>query len=178
MVKLRVRAALSAMAAGILIAIGGCTEQSPTVVADPDVGDYRLLEVGNPAGGAPLELFGPVRVTKVIGPDGGVLEITGGHTLTFPAGALSEPTTISARVDTRYLGADFGPEGLRFPEGRNPVLKLNYSHLGAIPYRSIAVGYIAPTGRILEVLDTEVDPAGKTLAARLSHFSGYVAIGT
>src|SRR5687768_18572315 len=106
MAKLRMRAALSAIAAGILITVGGCAEQSPAVTNAPEAGQlFQRITVAAPAGGASFDNGGG-RAEKVIGPEGGTLSIPGGHTLTFPAGGLSQATTIRARVDAQYVAVE------------------------------------------------------------------------
>lgn len=177
MAKLRVRAALSAIAAGILITIGGCTEQAPTGNSGPDAGlRFEKLQLPEQVNSAGLQA-NSLRAEKLIGPEGGTLEIPGGHTLAFPAGALDSPTRIRATVDSRYVGVDLQPEGLRFPVGNGPVLTINLAGAPADQYSHLAVLYVAPSGTILEVLQSDANRAGSTLSARLSHFSGYLAGG-
>ncbi|MET0400224.1 MAG: hypothetical protein ABW277_25770 [Longimicrobiaceae bacterium] len=177
MAKLRVRASLSAIAAGILITIGGCTEQAPTSNSGLDaVLDFRKLELAGAVGSTGIQASA-VRADKVIGPEGGTLEIPGGHKLTFPAGALGTPTRISAAVDTRYVGVDLQPEGLRFPAGNGPLLTIDYGDVPTEQYSRLAVLYVAPSGTVLEVLQSDASRSGTTVSARLSHFSGYLVGG-
>lgn len=176
MAKLRMRAALSAIAAGILITIGGCTEQAPTSNSGPDAG-LRFEKLELPGAVGLSSQANSLRAEKVIGAEGGTLEIPGGHTLTFPAGALSSPTRIRAAVDTRFVGVDLQPEGIHFPVGNGPVLTINYAGVPAEQYRQLAVLYVAPSGTILEVLPSEANRPGTTVSARLSHFSGYLVGG-
>lgn len=177
MAKLRVRAVMSAITAGILITIGGCTEQAPTINSGLDAGQrFQKLELPGAVGFSGAQA-NSLRAEKVIGAEGGALEIPGGHTLTFPAGALSSPTRIRATVDNRYVGVDLQPEGLHFPAGNGPVLTINY---GAVPtgqYSQLAVLYVAPSGTVLEVLQSDANRPGNTVSARLSHFSGYLVGG-
>ena len=178
MAKLRVRAALSAITAGILITIGGCSEQAPTSNSAPEGAQYQLLELQQAApGGAAFDGTDP-RAEKVIGAEGGTLEIPGGHTLTFPAGALKEPTRIRARIDARYVEVDLGPEGIQFPAGAEPSLTLNYGNAANTAFSTLAVGYFSESGKLLEVLRTDNNAVAKSLTVRLRHFSRYVAIGS
>ena len=179
MAKLRVRAALSALAAGILITIGGCSGQFVTASADSEIAQqYTRVENGlRPASGS-FDLGNAPRVTRVIGPEGGTINIPGGHSLTFPAGALPRPVEISAKVDPVYLGVDLGPEGLNFPVGRGPLLTINYDGIDPSRFRSVSIAYVAPTGTVIEVLSTTIDKSRKTLTARLSHFSRYLVVST
>jgi len=174
MAKLRMRAVLSAIAAGILITIGGCTEQAPTSNAAPEVGaQYQRLEVQGSAIGSAFDQSA-ARVEKVIGAEGGTLEIPGGHRLTFPAGAVSAPTRIRAKVDARYAGVELDPHGIRFPAGAEPTLTLSYAAAGPISYVNFAILYTDVSGRFLENMGGSVNTANKSVSARLPHFSGYV----
>lgn len=178
MAKLRMRAVLSAITAGILITIGGCTEQAPMSNSVPeDSARYQRLEMQNSAAGSAFDQ-GAVRVEKVIGAEGGTLEIPGGHTLAFPAGALSAPTRIRARIDPQYVEVDLGPDGLIFPVGHEPVLTLSYSNANAAAFRQLAIAYLNNSGAIVEILQTTDDAVKNTLTTRLRHFSRYASVGS
>jgi len=172
MAKFRVRAALSAIAAGILITIGGCTEQAPTGNSGPETGaQFQRLELQQTAtAGAAYDVPG---AEKVIGTEGGTLEITGGHSLTFPAGALGQPTRIRARVDARYVQVDLEPHGINFPAGREPVLKLSYAAAAPVSAKSLTVVYLDQAGRVLENMNGTADASSRVVTARLPHFSKY-----
>lgn len=172
MAKLRVRAALSAIAAGILITIGGCSEQAPTSnSAREDGARYQRLEVGQSlAGGAAYDV---PRAEKVIGAEGGTLEISGGHTLTFPAGALSAPTRIRAKVDTRFIEVDLEPHGIIFPVGREPVLVLSYAAAAPVSANQLTIIYLDQAGRFLEDMRGTANASVTTVVAKLPHFSKY-----
>lgn len=176
MAKLRVRAALTAITAGILITIGGCTEQAPTGNAGPEESArYQRLELRQDAfGGAAFDI--PV-AEKVIGKEGGTLEIYGGHTLTFPAGALNEPTRIQAKVGTRYIEVDLQPHGITFPAGREPVLTMSYA-AAATPVLADRLTIIYLEGaRLVEDMGGKAEAGKEIVSARLPHFSRY-AIST
>ncbi|HEX8272849.1 MAG TPA: hypothetical protein VF615_09360 [Longimicrobiaceae bacterium] len=174
MAKLRVRAALSAIAAGILITIGGCTEQAPTSNSGPETSArYQRLELRQDGGAA----FDVPVAEKVIGKEGGTLEIFGGHTLTFPAGALTEPTRIRAKVDTRYIEVDLEPHGITFPSGREPVLRMSYA-AAATPVLADRLTIIYLEGaRLVEDMGGRAEAGKEIVTARLPHFSRY-AIST
>ena len=54
-------------------------------------------------------------VTRVVGTSGGVVSIDGVVTLTIPAGALSQPTSITINVPAgKDVAAEFQPHGLQF----------------------------------------------------------------
>lgn len=177
MAKLRMRAALSALAAGILITIGGCTDQSPLAKSTPEVGaGYEPIRIQTPVSGASFNRVADLRAEKTIGAEGGVLQLPGGHTLTFPAGALGEPTLIRGRVDSEYLQVDFEPHGIQFPRGREPLLTLSLQNANVSGFKSLTVTYVVGN-QILEVLPTDVNLGAATANARLRHFSGYLLSG-
>lgn len=162
-------AALFALLAGI----GGCGE-SPSAPLRPGEADASLL-------GGTLRLVGqllPVLDTtaeETIGPEGGTLYIDGGHSLHFPAGALAQPTTISAVRDPLKVVVDFGPEGLVFPDSAQPVLTYSYANtglLGLFGASGLTIVYLEG-GLLAEVLPSAVDTDAKVVQAELSHFSTY-----
>jgi hypothetical protein len=178
MAKLRVRAALSAIAAGILITVGGCTDSHPLDDSAAGYADrFQRVELRGGAESASLANAAPVRAEKVIGPEGGTLQIPGGHSLTFPAGAVAKPTTIRARVDMQYVEVDLDPHGIQFPAGREPVLRLSYAEANADSFRSLTIAYLDEAGRYLEDMRGVNDSVAEVVNARLPHFSRYALVG-
>lgn len=176
MAKRPLRTALS-LIAGILITIGGCSEHPSTAGADTEQ-QFRQVQLSAPGGGvrANRGILGE-QSSKVIGPEGGTLSISGGHKLEFPAGALSEPTEITARGGRVFVEAEFGPHGLQFPAGHEPVLTLSYKD--AVNLRdesSLKVAYMEGA-RTTEVLTGQVDTSAKTVSVRIEHFSRYALVG-
>jgi hypothetical protein len=112
-------------------------------------------------------------VSKSIGPAGGVIQI-GPHSLSVPAGALSEPVTITATArGGKYVKVDFEPHELRF-ESR-VLLRLSYAHCDTRPLLPKVV-YVDGEGDLLsivELLPTLNDLFNERVTARLRHFSGY-----
>lgn len=176
MAKLSLRSARS-LAAGILITIGGCSE-APTTASDAvSAPQYQRVELEQGAQGGAYSLFGgDIKAEKVIGPEGGTLEIPGGHLLSFPAGALAEPTTIKAKMDPRYVGVDLDPHGIQFPAGHEPTLTLSYRGANLFG-KSLSVGYFSESWQLLEILPAENNYGSRTLSAQLRHFSRYIAVG-
>lgn len=156
----------AAALAGILIAVGGCGESPSAVSTQP-----HFLRV------APAPSF--VRLgtptSAVIGPDGGTLQTWDGHRLVFPAGAVSQPTTISISSDPTFVGVTLEPHGLQFPAGSEPVLTLNLGRSIDIPGLRAAVVYVTDGNVIAEQLPS--GQSGGTLQASLHHFSRYLAVG-
>lgn len=127
-----------------------------------------------------LESTGETTTTVVestIGPEGGVLEIAGGHSLHFPVGALLVPTTIRAEVVDGRVGVFFGPHGLVFPDAARPTLTLSYAGAEGITDADAAdllVVYLDAEGQVQEILQTEADTLADVVRTRIGHFSTYV----
>ncbi|HKP75062.1 MAG TPA: hypothetical protein VJT67_05930 [Longimicrobiaceae bacterium] len=163
MPKLTLRSATAALA-GILIAIGGCTESPLT-----------------PAGGEMLTRSHATRfdvsgtASEVIGPAGGMLVTPAGDRLIFPAGVLAEPTRITLTSSNANVSVEIEPHGLQFAAGRQPVLVLNTQGSNAGSFRRVDVSYLDDSGAILEILPSMA--GGGTISTTLQHFSTYAAFG-
>lgn len=158
----------AAALAGILIAVGGCGESPSAVSTQP-----HFLRV------APAPSFvrlGTPTSSAVIGPEGGALQTWDGHRLVFPAGAVSEPTTISISTDPTYVGVTLEPHGLQFPAGSEPVLTLNLARSIDVPGLRAAVVYVDDNGVVAEQLPNTGKGVGNVQAS-LHHFSRYIAVG-
>jgi hypothetical protein len=157
----------------LTVVYNGCAE-SPSAPLHPNEPEAGLI-------GGTLRLVGqllPILDTvaeETIGPEGGTLEIAGGHSLYFPAGALDDTITISAVRDPLKILVDFGPSGLVFPDSARPTLTYDYSGMGLL-------GLLNPSGltivylegaSVAEVLPTVVDREAKVARAEISHFSTY-----
>ncbi|HEX2094300.1 MAG TPA: hypothetical protein VHG28_17995 [Longimicrobiaceae bacterium] len=164
------------LVAGILITIGGCSESNPTIAPDNREVRYEPIEVRANVQGTGSGIVDEAKNDKLIGPEGGTLVIPGGHSLTFPAGALSAPTRIEAKVNPRYIEVEFSPHGLQFPAGHEPTLTLSAQGANVAPFQTLNVVYLE-RGRVSEVLPTEFDVVSKNATAKLQHFSGYALAG-
>jgi hypothetical protein len=154
------------VAAGILITIGGCADVPTAAVAPaPDAEPTAVRTNRSQSSGA----------TTLIGPAGGTIT-AGGHTLVFPAGALSRPTMIGMQPMGGYAGAVFSPHGLVFPAGAQPELTLSLEGAILAQHGSLAIGYQAPSGEITEVFEAVRSEAGNAISSRIPHFSGYIAV--
>jgi hypothetical protein len=149
--------------AGILITIGGCSE-SPS-----GAGSQFLVREG----GARFDVSG--EASAVITPAGGAIQTAAGDRIVFPAGALSEPTSITITSSRKYVGVELEPHGLRFPAGHEPVLQLSTTGSNASSFHSLTVVYVDESGVVSEFLATEV--GGNRTEANLHHFSGYIVAG-
>lgn len=159
------RFALS-LALGILITIGGCSEApSSASRLEPVEASYTR--------GSTVSL---AAVTQVIGPEGGEITIPGGHSLSFPRGAVSEATLITAKSDLVFLSIEFEPHGLTFPADRAPTLTMSYENAKNV-VGPLHIVYLDDNGRITEILPTTDDKTAKKVRADVTHFSRY-AIAT
>jgi hypothetical protein len=154
------------VAAGILITIGGCADVPTAAV--PPAPDAEPTAVRTSRG----TIAG---TTALIGPAGGTIS-AGGHTLVFPAGALPRPTMIGMKPMEGYAGAVFSPHGLVFPASAQPELTLSLEGADLSQYGSLAIGYQAPSGEIMEVYEAERSETGNSISSRIPHFSGYIAV--
>jgi hypothetical protein len=162
MFQVRFRTATAALA-GILIAIGGCSE-SPSSPAQ-----YQFVLRGQHAR---FSVSGTS--TAVIDQRGGTLTSIAGDRIVFPAGALSAPTQISITSDETYVGVELQPHGLRFPAGAQPVLTLNTVGSNAASLPRVDIAYVDENGKVAEILPA-ADGSG-ALSTNLKHFSGYLTI--
>ncbi|HLM66094.1 MAG TPA: hypothetical protein VK358_01140 [Longimicrobium sp.] len=154
-----------ALAAGILITTGGCAESpSAPVQAGASLELLRLPQ------GPSFSRSGSETRSQVIGPEGGVIEISAGR-LVFPAGAVSEPTEIGMRADGAYQGVRLSPHGLQFPANAKPVLELRATG-PSVDRLALQVVYVNEANQILEVLPN--NGQGSRVITHLEHFSGYL----
>jgi hypothetical protein len=158
--------------AAILILAAGCGDQTPTAVQLQETG---LAASGSQATGPKANVvktrYAAGTYAAVIGPQGGRIDF-GIGSLDFPAGALSRTTRITATTDGENLGVTFGPHGLQFPEGRQPMLSfaaIDDSH----DIATANILYVDEDHRVLETVATVRDIAGRALRGHLHHFSTY-----
>ena len=110
-------------------------------------------------------------VTMVIGPAGGDIKVSR-HVLSISGGTLKQRTTITAVAPSDTLNRiRFKPEGLVF--NKPVVLVMSYANcmLDASSPREIV--YTDDHLKILQHVPSRDDPAGKRVAALLTHFSQY-----
>lgn len=118
MVRLRpVLSAVLGTVAGILILASGCTEQGPTAIQ---------LQPATALSAAKAYQNGSFTVR--VGPSGAVFGFPIGQ-VTFPSGAVSQETTITATLDGRTLAIDFQPH-IIFPAEARPTLRISVAGLG------------------------------------------------
>ena len=166
-------------AAALLFAFGfgSCTaaDRAPTATsasAPRAPGDLLGLDL-NVAG---LQLLSckvtqSYSASKTIGPAGGSLKV-GPHTLTVPAGALSQEVLISASAPAgQTVQVHFEPEGLRFALPTS--LTMSYSQCGLVDGLLLRVVYVNDQQSILEVLPSIANLLNRTVTGKVGHFSNY-----
>jgi hypothetical protein len=113
-----------------------------------------------------------VSVSKLIDATGGVISIPStGLTIVFPAGALSEPTTIKVTSDDQYVAYKMEPSGIRFNQDVIVTQLLSFTEVAGAPLRTqIFAAYVADDNSKLsgKVPVLEIEPS-KTVFSTLTH---------
>jgi hypothetical protein len=176
----RFRVALSSLFAGAIVMLASCSDSSPLAPLTPAADSSSIMQAGllgrvlANVGALECRALPAAAATKVIGPDGGVIEV-GEHTLEIPRGALTRRVSITASSPSGSKAhVQFAPHGLTF---ERPVkLTMSYAHCGLLG--SLAPKRIAYTdGRLVNVLEylLSVDNLlQKEVSTKLDHFSDYV----
>jgi hypothetical protein len=183
-------------------ALVSCAEPGLTGPSAPNqvVSDKRGSSLGNTVGGvvqdANLELRAlwwkknlrqSVRVSQTIGKSGGTISIPEtGLTVSFPAGAVDRPLTITITADDKYVAYKMEPSGTRFLKDVTVTQQLDVTQLFGSPLKSqIFAAYIADDNIKLsgKVPVLEIEPS-TTIFSPLSlpqaqvwiirHFSRYM----
>jgi hypothetical protein len=194
-----------AVVAGAVI-IASCSESgisAPTApaetIAAPPVSQFvvqRLLGSVTDAGKLELKALWwkkehkyAIKVSKTIGQAGGTISIPEtGLTLSFPAGAVAGPITITITSDQKYVAYKMEPTGTGFLKDVTATQLLNTTSIFGDPLRSqIFAAYIADDNIRLsgKVAVLEIEPSTtifSTLSALLPqahvwtirHFSRYI----
>ena len=156
-----------ALLGGVAAALVRCADSAPL---EPNAG--LIGSVLEPTGLLRCAPLPSDSVTQTIGPDGGTLYV-GAHRLSVPAGALSEPVTITAVAPTDTVNqVRFQPEGLTFL--RPTSLTMSYANcniLGSLVPKRIA--YTSDALVILEYLASLDNLLSRTVTGQVQHFSTY-----
>lgn len=156
---------------GLVLVASACGD--PTVA--PPAGPPTSL-IGGLFGTMNLLRCEPLQAESVhtlIGPEGGRLAV-GPHTLVVPAGALAEPVTIIASIQS---GAErlvsFAPEGLTFAADAD--LTLSYAGCDGLALLLLpkTVVQVDDHLELLDLLPSMDNLAARTVSSRLRHFSNY-----
>jgi hypothetical protein len=185
------------------ILISGCSDHpsteltgpSPTTGAQSSASTVAARQSG--PGHASIELAplwwrkqhkNPISVSKRIDISGGVIAIPAtGLTMVFPAGAVSNPTTITVTSDDKYVAYRMEPSGIHFNKDVVVTQLLSLTEVAGAPLRTqIFAAYIADdnlrlSGKVpvleLEPSSTTVSPLTDLPEAQvwiIRHFSRYM----
>ena len=163
------------MVALVVCVIASCSDRAPTTPAPVPAPDASLIgALLQPTGLLKCSALPAASVTQTIGPAGGSIAV-GPHVLRIPAGALDQPTTITATLDTQrgVNGISFQPEGLQFDTPA--YLTMSYANcnlLGKLLPKRIA--YTTNLLGIVEYLLSLDNLFTKKVTGRVPHFSEYV----
>lgn len=165
--------------ASVLGATLSCsTDQLPTgPVAQPALGSLRgngLLGTLLLSGLLYCSPLPEASTTQTIGAAGGTMTV-GPHTLTIPAGALSEDVVITAEAPSDSVNSvRLLPEGLTFADGKPARLTLSYSNCSLVgwllPKR---VAYTTDLLQLIQLLPSIDDLLRQRVSTPLEHFSRY-----
>ncbi len=127
-------------------------------------------EVGTPTGG---------KVSQSIGPEGGVVRTADGKvSLTVPAGALTQATTISLQPieNKAFLGIgsayEFSPDGLKFAKPAQLTVKYEAGSLDGTSPEAIGIAF-QDEKRVWQGKAAQVNPTEGTFTASVPHFSSW-----
>jgi len=163
------------MVALVVCVIASCSDRAPTAPAPVPAPDASLIgDLLRPTGLLQCSALPAASVTQTIGPEGGSITV-GPHVLRIPAGALDQPTTITASLDNNrgVNGIRFAPEGLQFDTPA--YLTMSYANcnlLGKLLPKRIA--YTSDLLDIVEYLLSVDNLFTKKVTGRIPHFSEYV----
>jgi hypothetical protein len=157
--------------AAILILAAGCGDHTPTAVQLEGSNALTASAAKGPKANVVKTTFAAGSYATVIGPQGGTIEFGIGK-LVFPAGALTQPTRITATTDGSTLGVEFGPHGLVFASASSPQLVMTTAGFAG-DASTLRIVYVDKHGYVLEEVATVADIDRNQLRARLTHFSTY-----
>jgi hypothetical protein len=121
--------------------ISGPTPNTETIAApatDPSKLDLRAVWWKN-------QYQDVIKVSKIIDQSGGTISIPQtGLTLSFPAGAVAAPVTVTVTSDLQYVAYKMEPTGTQFLKDVTATQQLNTTSLFGSPLRSpLYAAYIA-----------------------------------
>ena len=157
----------------LCVSLAACTDHTPTAAPQAPQADLVGSLVGS-TGLLKCSDLPAAQTTVMIGAQGGLIS-AGPHTLTIPAGALSEPTSITMTLVTGrgVNGVKFEPEGLHF--SRPATLSMDYANcdlLGKVLPKRIA--YTSNDLAIKYFLLSLDNILAKRVTGQVYHFSDYV----
>lgn len=165
------------VAGSLAVAVWSCGDvNAPTSAAVPAVTPAPDADlIGSLLGATGLLRCTPLpyaSTSKLVGPAGGQLSV-GPHTLTIPAGALTQTVLITAEAPSETVNSiRFSPEGLQF--ARPAALTMSYANcnlLGRLAPKHIA--YTTDNLVILSYLLSLDNLFKQQVTGQLNHFSRY-----
>jgi hypothetical protein len=157
----------------LCVSLAACADHTPT--AAPQAPQASLVgSLGSATGLLKCSDLPFAQSTATIGPDGGSIS-AGPHTLTIPAGALSEPVTITMTAPRgRGINAvEFAPEGLQFDSPASLTMSYaNCNLLGKLLPKRIA--YVSDNLDVLYYILSLDNIFAKRVTGQVRHFSDYV----
>ena len=143
-----------------LLVIASCSDSGVSSVTGPaESADQGALPAGPGLSGSPIDATGlelraawwsnehtnQVRVSKTIGALGGIISIPEtGLTVSFPAGAVTAPITITITADQDYVAYKMEPTGTKFLKDVTVTQSLAATEFGLRPLRTqLFAAYIA-----------------------------------
>jgi hypothetical protein len=136
---------------------------------------------GVPFEGEPTPVGTPTgdKVSQSIGVGGGVIRTADGKlSLTIPAGALSQPTTISLQPieNKAFLGIgsayEFSPDGLKFAKPAQLTVKYEAGSLGGTSPEAIGIAF-QDAKHAWQGKPAKVNSGEGTFTASVPHFSSW-----
>ena len=163
------------MVALVVCLSASCSDRAPTAPTSAPAPDASLIgDLLRPTGLLQCSALPAASTTQTLGPAGGSITV-GPHVLRIPAGALSQPTTITATLDVNrgVNGVRFQPEGLQFASSAYLTMSYaNCSLLGRLLPKRIA--YTNNLLGILSYLLSVDNLFTKKVTGQVRHFSEYV----
>jgi hypothetical protein len=113
------------------------------------------------------------KTTKTVGTAGGQI-VAGRYKLSIPAGALSQPVTITMEaLPDSIVSVKFGPEGLRFSPWHQPTLTASVTGCWLPAGVTPRLAYVTDWYAVLSQLPSQWSPMSSSVWAPLGHFSRY-----
>ena len=119
------------------------------------------------------------KISQTIGAGGGVIRTADGNvSLSIPAGALSQPTTISLQpIENKAfqgIGSayEFSPDGLKFAKPAQLTVKYAAGSLNGTSPEAIGIAF-QDDKRVWQGTAAQVNPAEGTFTASVPHFSSW-----
>ncbi len=163
------------MVALVVCVIASCSDSAPTAPTTAQAPNASLIgDLLRPTGLLQCSALPAASSAQTIGPAGGSITV-GPHVLRIPAGALAQPTSITATIVTGQgvNGIRFQPAGLQF--AKPAYLTMSYANcslLGKLLPKRIA--YTSDLLDILEYILSLDNLLGKNVTGQVKHFSEYV----